>query len=114
MIRKIFAVLLCFYSLGAFALACKNAVPTNDPSFCPSFKTAATCYCSASGVPTIMCQDMTKLYNRMLSVFGTLEKACGFQKYTSIQDCIDNWNCYRSGGKDSQGRLCASTGRSCS
>ncbi|CAM4393251.1 MAG: hypothetical protein LEGION0403_FIIPPAGN_00773 [Legionella sp.] len=112
MVRKIFAVLMCFVSISAFA--CNNAVPTDNPGFCPSFKTAAICYCQASGLPAGMCQDMRMLYARLISVFGSLQKACEYQKYTSVQDCMDNWNCYRLGGADSRGRICSSTGKACS
>lgn len=112
MIRKFFSVLMCFFSISAFA-ACTNAVPTDNPAFCPSFKTAAICYCTASGLPAGMCQDMKILYARLISVFGSVQKACEYQKYTTTQDCMDNWNCYRLGGVDSRGRICSSTGKSC-
>jgi hypothetical protein len=112
MIRRIFAVLLCFFSLSAFA-ACTNAVPTDNPAFCASFKTTAICYCTASGLPPMMCQDMNMLYARLVSVFGSLQKACEYQRYTSPQDCMDNWNCYRLGGVDSRGRICSSTRLAC-
>lgn len=113
MIKRIFATVLCLLSSSIFALACSKAVPTDNPNFCASFKTAATCYCTSSGLPAGMCQDMDALYNRMIGVFGTLEKACLFQKYTSPQDCMNNWNCYRFGGKDSTGKLCSSTTKPC-
>jgi hypothetical protein len=113
MMRRILAVLMCFFSLSAFSAACTNAVPTNDPGFCPSFKTAAICYCIASGLPAIMCQDMNLLYARMISVFGSLRKACEYQKYTPPEDCVDNWNCYRLGDVDSRGRLCSSNKNAC-
>ncbi len=60
-----------------------------------------------------MCQDMNALYNRMIAVFGSLQKACAFQHYTSTQDCIDNWTCYRQGGVDSRGRACSSNRSPC-
>lgn len=113
MIKKIFIAMLCLLSSGVFALACPRALPREHTQFCASFKTAATCYCTTSGLPAGMCQDMNALYNQMISVFGTLKKACEFQKYTSAQDCIDNWGCYRNGGKDSQGKSCSSTQKSC-
>lgn len=111
MIRKIGFVLFCFFSISTFA--CTNALPTNHVDFCPSFKTAATCYCAASGIPAGLCQDMKMIFDRMISVFGSLQRACEFQKYTTPQDCINNWNCYRLGGVDSQGRWCSATKRSC-
>jgi hypothetical protein len=111
MIGRIFAILMCFFSISTFA--CPNAVSTDNPLFCASFKTAAICYCTASGVPSGMCQDMKKLYARLISFFGSLQKACEYQKYTSTQDCIDNWNCYRLGGIDSRKRKCSSTELAC-
>lgn len=111
MIKQIFAFFIYFCSFSAFS--CINALPTDNVNFCPSFKTAAVCYCTSSGLPGGMCQDMNTLYNRMLSVFGSLQKACEYQKYTSTQDCMDNWNCYRLGGVDSRGRRCSSTGMKC-
>ena len=100
-----------FFSVSVFA--CTNALPTDNVNFCPTFKTAATCYCTSSGLPAGMCQDMSALYNRMIVVFGSLQKACAFQHYTSAQDCVDNWTCYLQGGKDSRGRACSSTQRPC-
>lgn len=111
MIKKIITGLVLSVNFSAFA--CTNAMPTDHPSFCATFKTAATCYCTASGLPFGMCQDMHVLYNRMIVVFKTLEKACEYQKYTTTQDCIDNWRCYLAGGKDSQGRTCSSTSFPC-
>lgn len=127
MIRGIIAVLVCFFSMTTFAsvnempfgltntaqFACGKAVPTNDPKFCSSFKTVAICYCTAQGLPPMMCQDMNMLYARLVSVFGSLQKACEYQKETTTQDCMDNWKCYRSGGVDSQGRSCSSTQKAC-
>lgn len=112
MIKRIFVVCLYFFSLSAFS--CSSALPTDHVNFCSSFKTAATCYCTSSGLPAGMCQDMNALYNRLISVFGSLQKACEYQRYTTTQDCMDNWNCYRFGGVDSHGRLCSSNRQACS
>lgn len=109
--KKIFGIGLYLCSLTV--LACDNALPTNDVNFCPSFKQVAICYCTSSGLPAGLCQNMNTLYNRLISVFGSLQRACEYQRYTSTQDCIDNWNCYRAGGVDSQGKLCSSTGSAC-
>lgn len=120
MIKRIFLLSLYLFSLASFAstnmsyLACTNAVPTDNANFCASFRIAAPCYCAESGLPAGMCQDMTKLYERMIAAFGSLKKACEYQRYTSPQDCMDNWNCFRLGGTNSQGRLCSSTGKACS
>lgn len=109
--KKIYVVLMYFFSVSAFA--CSIALPTDDVNFCPSFKAVATCYCTSSGLPSGMCQDMQALYNRMLIVFGSLQRACEYQKYTGTQDCVDNWNCYLKGGIDSRGRICNSTQLPC-
>lgn len=109
--NKFGIVFLFFYCMSGFA--CTNAVPTDNAGFCASFKSAATCYCTNSGLPSGMCQDMNTLYNRMMMVFGSLQKACEYQKYTTVQDCMDNWNCYRLGGVDSRGRLCSGTKSAC-
>lgn len=115
MFKKFIFCMLSFASFSTYAatLACPQAVPTNDPGFCPSFKSVAECHCVASGLPRGMCQDMNLLYNRMISIFGTLKKACEYQHDTDTQTCIDDWTCYRDGGKDSQGRQCSSTGKAC-
>jgi hypothetical protein len=113
MVKGIAAAVLFFVNSCVFALACAKALPTDSPKFCASFKVAATCYCTSSGLPAGMCQDMNALYKRMVGVFGTLQKACEFQKYTSTQDCMDNWNCYLFGGTDSRGKLCSATKNPC-
>ncbi|MDP3559196.1 MAG: hypothetical protein Q8R79_02425 [Legionellaceae bacterium] len=102
---------LCFWSV--MVVACPKALPTEDVNFCASFKSVATCHCTASGLPLSLCQDMGILYQRMIIIFKSLEKACEYQKYTSAQDCIDNWNCYRRGGFDSQGHACSTTQLAC-
>ncbi|WP_173236757.1 hypothetical protein [Legionella antarctica] len=112
MIKRIFGVCMYLFSLSVFS--CPGALPTDHVNFCASFRTAATCYCTSSGLPAGMCQDMTALYNRLIGVFGSLQKACEYQRYTTTQDCMDNWNCYRLGGIDSHGRLCSSNQLACS
>ncbi len=111
MIKRILMSVPFFLSTSIFA--CASALPTDDVNFCSSFRTVASCYCSSSGIPAGMCQDMNSLYNRMIAAFGTLQKACEFQRHASTQDCMDNWNCYRYGGVDSKGRLCSSTQLAC-
>jgi hypothetical protein len=113
MLKMIGVALLLFINSSVFAFACSNALPTDNPGFCSSFKSVATCYCTNSGLPSGMCQDMNALYNRMIGMFGSLQKACEFQHYTTTQDCVDNWNCYRLGGVDSRGRLCSSNRNAC-
>ena len=110
MIKSILFLFLSMLSIASFAAdstKCKQATPTNDPGFCTSFKSVAECHCTESGLPKSMCQDMKQLYDRMISIFGSLQKACEYQHDTDTQTCIDDWNCYRLGGKDSKGQLCS-------
>jgi hypothetical protein len=97
MIKKIFAGLLFLWCAFANAAACGRAVPIDNPGFCADFKLKAACYCTSAGLPSAFCQNMRTLYSRMLSVYGTLEKACSNQSHTSQSDCLANWNCYRLG-----------------
>ncbi|PJD94414.1 MAG: hypothetical protein CK426_06455 [Legionella sp.] len=113
MIKQLGAAALFFLSGSLFAMVCPSSTSTDNPNFCSSFKTAAICHCTTSGLPAGMCQDMNALYNRMMSVFGSLEQACTYQKHTSRQVCIDSWNCYRRGGVDSSGRACSGSRRAC-
>ena len=109
--KKILVGFIYFFSISAFA--CPMAVPTNNVNFCASFKAVATCHCTSSGLPSGMCQDINALYNRMLIVFGSLQKACEYQHHTSTPICMDNWNCFLHGGVDSRGNVCSSTGMAC-
>jgi hypothetical protein len=124
---RIFILFAYFFSFSCFgfvapsapqsapqlALGCPMAFPTNDPRFCPSFQAAATCRCIAQGVPQGMCKDTNVIYDRMIAMFKTVERACNFQHDTTPQECMDDWSCYRKGGVDSKGRLCQSTGAAC-
>jgi len=111
MMKKIFIAMMFFISTESFS--CNNALPTDDPNFCSSFKSVATCYCTSSGLPSGMCQNMNTLYARMISIFGSLQKACEYQTSTTPQDCVNNWNCYLNGGVDSFGKSCSSTRMPC-
>ena len=111
MLKRIVFISLCFFNINTFS--CSIAAPTDSLTFCSTFKVAATCYCTSSGLPSGMCQDMNALYNRMMIVFGSLQKACDYQHYTTPQDCVDNWTCYLRGGIDSRGRLCNGTKQPC-
>jgi hypothetical protein len=115
MIKKIVVLFSYFLSISCLAAttACPRAVPTNDPGFCASFKSVAECHCTSKGLPRSQCTNMKLLYDRMIAMFGSVRGACEFQRDTSTQDCIDDWNCYGTGGRDSQGRLCSSTGNYC-
>lgn len=116
MIKKIttlFASLFFFTCFGTTFAACPQASPTNTAGFCSSFKLAAQCHCASSGLPKGMCINMKSIYDRMNSMFGSVQRACEYQKEISTQNCIDAWNCYRSGGTTSQSTLCSGTGRAC-
>lgn len=108
------AALMCCFSFSTAVFSyCPSALPTNAPNFCASFKSVAKCYCTSSGLPAGMCEDMNQLALRLKAVFGSLENACKSQKYTSAEDCMDNWNCYLNGGIDSRNRICSSNYRAC-
>lgn len=93
--------------------SCPESLPTHDERFCPSFKLAALCHCSQSGLPKGFCNNVSSVYRRMVSFFGTLERACNHQGYTDAQTCMDNWSCYLNGGYDSEGRPCSGTTKAC-
>jgi hypothetical protein len=121
--KKIFTLFLCIFSLSCFASsnithyslhACSIAPPTTDPTFCSAFKKIAQCHCQEDGhLPAGMCQDMNTIYSRMIATFGSQDAACRWQKDTPYQECMDDWNCYRLGGKNSAGGLCSGTGAKC-
>lgn len=116
------------YSLPDFILnlitpksyaACKKADPVEFPSFCSTFKAVAACHCSGS-LPSGMCQDMKTIYSRMVSIFGSQQKACEYQwgdgkkdGGVPVQECMDDWNCYRQGGTSSENKVCSGTGNAC-
>src|SRR3990167_11524562 len=113
-----FIIILCCFPCFAFTTHspvpylvaptnsnCPLGLPDNDPKFCDYFREAAKCRCMASGLPEGMCNNMDLIFSRMISIYGSAERACQFQKDTSYQDCIDHVNCYRFGGSDSQTKL---------
>ncbi len=115
MLEKIlvrFMYLLSIFSASTL-FACPMATPPTTAEFCSSFKVAAQCHCSTSGLPVRMCQDMNIIYERMLAVFRDVKKACEFQHETTAQNCIDSWHCYRNGGVTSNNEPCNGTGAAC-
>lgn len=108
-----FIFLLLSFSVFNMAIACPSATPTNSASFCSSFKAAAECHCTSAGLPRGMCTNMKDLYNRMIGIYGSVQRACAFQHDTSAKECMDDWHCYRDGGKNANGQLCSSTGSAC-
>ncbi len=115
MIEKILVLFMYLSSIfgSSILFACPMATPTGSSDFCQSFKVAAQCHCSASGLPSRMCQDMNIIYERMIAVFRDVKKACEFQHDTSTQNCVDSWRCYRQGGLNSNNEACSGTGASC-
>jgi len=114
MIKRINFLSMCMFCIFLSSVSyasCPPATPNNSSGFCSSFKISAQCHCSAS-LPAGMCTDMKSLYDRMISMFGSLSRACAYQRETSAQNCIDAWNCYRLGGTSSSG-LCSGTGLPC-
>lgn len=97
-----------------FASNCPQAVPASTPEFCGSFQHVAQCHCQASGLPAKMCQNVTMVYKRMVNTFGSLERACQYQKDTSYETCIEDWRCYQQGGLTNDGQLCNGSGLACS
>jgi hypothetical protein len=115
--KWILSLLVSLLSFSAFAaITCGQALPANDPGFCGSFQSVAVCHCiNESGLGEKVCKHMSMdtLYNLMIAKYKTQQKACDLQHDTTPQTCMDDWNCYRLGGKDSQGQACSSTGRVC-
>ena len=108
-VSLVFSMMTC----AAFSASCPHAEPSNSPGFCASFKVSAKCYCMSSKLSEGMCADMKLLYTRMISIFGTVQRACDFQRDTSPSDCVDAWHCFLDGGMTSSGGLCNATGASC-
>lgn len=104
---------LLLFSSAIFAYSCPTASPVTSSGFCGSFSVAAECHCISSGLPRGMCKNHRLLFKRLIDTFGSLQKACEFQKDTSIQECIDDWNCYLSGGLTSNSESCSGTGAAC-
>lgn len=111
-VTLIFSLLISMSSYS-MTLTCPQATPTNVSGFCQSFEQAAKCYCASTGLPKGMCNNMKDIYKRMISIYGSVKRACEFQKNTGTETCIDDWNCYRNGGKNADGQLCSSTGNVC-
>ena len=112
-LRLVVLSMFFLFANGSFASSCPTANPVGSSGFCPSFKVAAECHCISSGLPKGMCTNENLLYKRMIDTFGSLRRACEFQHDTSAQECIDDWNCYLSGGVTSNSEACSGTGASC-
>ena len=82
----------------------------SDSQFCVNFKKAVQGCCPIPGL------SMQKIYNMMIAVYGSLQNACekNAAKYGgTAQTCLDQWNCYWNGGKDSVGNSCDGDGVRC-
>lgn len=99
--------------LQTFASNCPQALPASELGFCSSFQKVAQCHCQASGLPAKMCNNVSMVYKRMISTFGSIERACKFQKDTTYDTCMEDWRCYQQGGLTDKGLLCNSTGLAC-
>lgn len=86
-------------------------------NFCTLFPaTVASCWPPVGAYKKFSHQQMMQNYNLMKSVYGTLAQACRKNAATTgstVQQCIDQWTCYVTGGRDSQGGLCSGTGAAC-
>lgn len=100
-------------SFSVYAGGCPNASLPSDANFCASFKAAAECHCRSSGLRPDMCKNYDMIYKRMIATFGSVQRACEFQHDINTQECIDDWNCFRSGGATSNSQLCSGTGAAC-
>lgn len=127
--KKILAIFLYTLSFSCFAAnpvileECGKVTDRTASTFCGEFKDIAHCHCRADSgnrLPDDKCyQTKTFVYPNMLATFGSQDAACrwqaehGSEKRAKYQECMDDWNCYMKGGKDSNGGVCGSTGRSC-
>ncbi len=113
-INKLILTGLFLLAFNSFASpSCPKASPVTTSDFCSSFKIAAECHCISSGLPRKMCNNYKLLYKRMMDTFGSLKRACEYQHDTTVQECIDDWNCFLSGGFTSNSETCSGTGSPC-
>ena len=111
-LAHIFCIGALFTSI-AYANSCPQAVAVDDPGFCQSFSQVAQCHCQSSGLPARMCSNIQLVYQRMVSTFGSVERACKYQRDTSYENCMQDWACYLNGGSTADGALCSQTGQAC-
>jgi hypothetical protein len=94
--------------LTSSAHACLKIDDFASPEFCQVFSEIARCHCNHSGLPSRLCQNVQDIYRRMIATFGSIEKACRFQKDTSQENCMNAWKCYLQGGQLENGQSCSS------
>jgi len=110
---KLTNVILALALVSQSVFSCATIGDFESPSFCQDFDQIAKCHCSQTGLPAKLCQNVSLIYSRMISTFGSIEKACRFQKDTTQENCIDAWKCYREGGQLSNGKFCSGSGIAC-
>ncbi|PJD91519.1 MAG: hypothetical protein CK424_06845 [Legionella sp.] len=101
-------------SIYSFSYADCPSVDPASPGFCDAFKASSACYCASyNTLPKGKCANMTLIYKMMVASLGSLQRACDWQRNTTAQECIDDWNCYHYGGMTSTGQLCSGSGHAC-
>ncbi|MCR9191250.1 MAG: hypothetical protein NXI01_01135 [Gammaproteobacteria bacterium] len=112
LLKGLFAGCLLAVTVSSQA-ACPVAEPVTSPNFCESFRVSTECHCLENHLPRGLCANNNLFYKVMIDTVGTLHRACDVKHIVSIQECIDDWNCYRYGGTSSTGELCSGTGQAC-
>jgi hypothetical protein len=136
MIRKILLLMLCFFSMSAFAetdvisqyttttsATCEASTSTKD-TFCATFAPAAICYCNSQpGTTPYYCSgngtgQLNNIWSGMMTRYHNLATACASQHSTTPEECIAEWKCYWNGGNssnppDQDHTLCNADGRAC-
>lgn len=112
-LKKILSLWFFFSVVSIQSFACPQALPVDDPGFCQSFSDVARCYCQSQGLPARMCSNVQLIYNRMISTFGSIDRACRYQRENTYQNCLDDWQCFLNGGVLADGRVCSGTGLPC-
>lgn len=110
--KKIF-VGFAFYALSFVSWSCQQTNAYDSPEFCSLFESIAKCHCQATGLPAKLCSNVPQIYSRMIATFGSIQKACRYQKDTSVQSCLEAWQCYQKGGQLPDGRICNGSGLPC-
>lgn len=111
--KLIFVFLSVFSSCIFAASSCSPATAVSSPGFCKSFGDAAKCHCRSAGLPEGMCKNYKLLYNRMINIYGSVERACRAQHETTVEECMNDWACFLDGGQTASGEICSGTGESC-
>lgn len=120
--KKLLVFLLCLFSISCFAEPLNGNAPISAPNctaanpwpadaagfshdtFCGQFTASAYCHCEEKYTKDY-CENRLKIagiYNAMIGMYGTIEKACAWQAqqagtdgYVDQATCIAQWNYYR-------------------